>query len=372
MADSFGVAVFGCGGVSAGHFSAYATNPRTRLVAAVDVRPELAQAAAEKWGAQRWYSSVAEALADPEIQIADLCLPHDLHAPIAIQAANAGKHVFVEKPIANTLEEADAMIAACRENNVLLMVDQTKRFQNRHRTLKRLLDEGYVGEPVMVRAAYLQDITYAWQHMEPKRLATYWKHDGVISGIGIHVLDMLRWLIGEAVEVQAVASTSTMIDPARKTEDSGIVLLKFANGCIGEATSSYVLKDPRLGSSWDVMPIEIYGRDGAIQMDWNDIITVTSNGLGGAAGAGTFQIHAAPAVGAPRLPAEGMAGAIEHLIDCLVDGIQPLTHGEDARGSLELVEAAYRSISEGRAIHLPLTPANAGARETVGAIGGGQ
>lgn len=167
-----------------------------------------------------------------------ICPQHNLHAPIAIQAANAGKHVFVEKPIANTLEEADAMIAACRENNVLLMVDQTKRFQNRHRTLKRLLDEGYVGEPVLVRAAYLQDITYAWQHMEPKRLATYWKHDGVISGMGIHVLDMLRWLIGEAVEVQAVASTTTMIDPARKTEDSGIVLLKFANGCIGEATSS--------------------------------------------------------------------------------------------------------------------------------------
>jgi glucose-fructose oxidoreductase len=255
---------------------------------------------------------------------------------------------------------------------VLLMVDQTKRFQNRHRTLKRLLDAGYVGEPVLVRAAYLQDITYAWQHMEPKRLATYWKHDGVISGIGIHVLDMLRWLIGEAVEVQAVASTTTMIDPARKTEDSGIVLLKFANGCIGEATASYVLKDPRLGSSWDVMPIEIYGRNGAIQMDWNDTITVTSSGLGGAAGPGTFQVHAAPAVGAPRPPAEGMAGAIEHLIDCLSTGTQPLTHGEDARGSLELVEAAYRSIKEGRAIQLPLTAANAEAREAVGTIGVGR
>lgn len=368
--ESFGVAVFGCGGVSGGHFAAYATNPRTRLIAAVDVRPELAQAAAEKWGAQRWYSSVAEALADPEIQIADLCLPHDLHAPIAIQAAQAGKHIFVEKPIANTLDEADAMIAACRENNVLLMVDQTKRYQNRHRTLKRLLDAGYVGDPVMVRAAYLQDITYAWQHMEPKRLATYWKHDGVISGIGIHVLDLLRWLIGEVTEVQAVASTSDMIDPARKTEDTGIVLLRFANGCVGEATSSYVLKDPRLGSSWDVMPIEIYGRNGAIQMDWNDTITVTSQGIAGEAGAGTFQLHATPPVGAPRLPAEGMAGAIDHLIDCLATGALPLTHGEDARASLELVEAAYRSIGESRAIRLPLAPGTSAMLEAAGTRGG--
>jgi len=354
MAEPCGVAVFGCGGVSGGHFAAYATNPRARLAAAVDVRPELAQAAATKWGARRWYTSTAEALADPAVQIADLCLPHELHAPVAIQAARAGKHVFVEKPIANTLDEADAMITACRENNVLLMVDQTKRYQHRHRKLKELLDGGYVGDPILVRGAYLQDITYAWQHMDPARLKGYWKHDGVISGIGIHALDMLRWLIGEATEVQAIASTSDLIDPQRRTEDSGLVLLKFANGCIGEVAVSYVLKHPHLGAGWDVMPIEIYGRDGSIRMDEHDRITVTSDKIAGDIGPGVFDVQTRPAVGAPRSPAEGMAGAIEHLLDCVLTGTQPLTHGEDARASLELVEAAYRSISEGRAVRLPL------------------
>jgi len=354
MPKPLGVALFGCGGVSAGHFSAYVANPKARLVAAVDVRPELAEAAAKKWGAEHWYTSTAEALANPEVQIADLCLPHHLHAPVAIEVANAGKHVFVEKPIANTLDEADAMIAACRENNVLLMVDQTKRYQNRHRTLKELLDAGYVGDPILVRGAYLQDITYAWQHMDAARLKGYWKHDGVISGIGIHALDLLRWLIGEVVEVQAVASTSDMIDPARRTEDSGLVLLKFANGCIGQVTVSYVLKHPHLGASWDVMPIEIYGRKGSLRMDEHDVITVTSASIAGDVGAGVFQVQTRPAVGAPRLPEEGMAGAIEHLLDCVLNGTQPLTHGEDARASLELVEAAYHSINEGRAVRLPL------------------
>src|ERR1700694_65659 len=155
MAKPLGVALFGCGGVSGGHFSAYAANPKARLVAAVDVRPELAEAAAKRWGAEHWYTSTAEALANPDVQIADLCLPHHLHAPVAIEAANAGKHVFVEKPIANTLDEADAMIAACRENGVLLMVDQTKRYQNRHRKIKEYIDAGYIGAPVMVRGAYL-------------------------------------------------------------------------------------------------------------------------------------------------------------------------------------------------------------------------
>jgi predicted dehydrogenase len=359
MAESFGVAVLGCGGVAAGHFSAYVANPRARLIAAVDVRPELAEAAAARWGAKRWYSSVEDALADPEVQIADLCLPHHLHAPIAIQAARAGKHVFVEKPIANTLDEADAMIAACREHGVLLMVDQTKRYQNRHRRIKELLDAGYVGEPILVKSAYPQDITYAWSHMEPKRRETYWKHDGVISGIGIHSLDLLRWLVGEVSEVQAIASTSALIESDRQTEDSGIVLLRFENGCIGESTVSYVLKDPRMASGWDLMPLQLYGRHGSLQMDHDDTITLVSDKLAGEARNGIVQMHTRPPVGAPRPPVEGMAGAVDHLLECLRTGQQPLTNGEDARRSLEVVEAAYRSVREGRAIRLPLVPAPA-------------
>jgi len=361
MVQPVGVAVFGCGGVSAGHFAAYTANPMARLVAAVDVRPELAQAAAERWGADRWYSSADEALADADIQLADLCLPHALHASIGIQAANAGKHVFVEKPIANSLDEADAMIAACRTNGVLLMVDQTKRYQSRHRKIKELLEAGYVGETILVKSAYPQDITYAWAHMEPRRRQTYWKHDGVISGIGIHALDLLRWLIGEADEIQALASTSHLIDPDRQTEDTGIVLVHFANGCVGEMTTSYVLRDPRFASSWDAMPLEIYGAIGSIRMDTADTITVTSEKIdaGAAAGSGIFQLHMRPPVGARRTAQDGMAAACAHMLDCVISGREPLTNGEDARRSLELVLAAYASIDQQRAIRLPLASVEA-------------
>jgi predicted dehydrogenase len=361
VAEPVGVAVFGCGGVSGGHFGAYAANPKARLVAAVDTRPELAEAAARRWGAEHWYTTVEEALADPAVQLADLCLPHDLHAPVAIQAANAGKHVFVEKPIANTLDEADAMIEACRRNGVQLMVDQTKRFQHRHRKTKQLVEAGYVGEPILVKSAYLQDITYAWQHMAPKRRETYWKHDGVISGIGIHALDLLRWLVGEVVEVQAVASTSRLIDPERRNEDTGVVLLRFANGCVGEMTTSYVLRDPRMAASWDVMPLQLYGTVGSLHLDLDDTITVASTKVdpGAAAGAGLFQLHTRPPVGAPRPPSEGMAAACEHMLDCVIEGREPLTNGEDARRSLELVVAAYESIRQGRAVRLPLVAAGA-------------
>jgi predicted dehydrogenase len=362
MSDTLGVAVFGCGGVSAGHFSAYAADARARLVAAVDVRLELAEAAARRWGAARAYGRVEDALADPEVDVADLCLPHHLHAPVAIQAVRAGKHVFVEKPIANTLEEADAMIAAARQAGVVLMVDQTKRYQNRHRQVKKLLDAGYVGEPVLVKSAYFQDIGPAWRAMEPKRRETYWKHDGVISGIGIHALDLLRWLIGEVAEVQAIASTSDLIEPGRATEDSAILLLRFTNGCIGEVTVSYVLRDPAMGSNWDMMPLQVFGRDGALQMDADDRVTVSSAKLKQADGAVTAHFHRRPAVGAQRLPVEGMAGAIDHLLNCIGSGTTPLTDGADARRSLEVVEAAYRSLAERRGVRLPLEAAAAGSR----------
>lgn len=361
MVGPYGVAVVGCGGVSSAHFSAYASHPDADLVAAVDVRPDLAEACARRWHARRWYSSVAEALADPEVQIVDLCLPHDLHAPVAIQAARAGKHVFVEKPIANSLEEADLMISAAEENGVLLMVDQTKRYQNRHRAIKNLLDAGYIGTPLLVRSAYEQDITYAWSNMDPTRRATYWKHDGVISGIGIHSLDLLRWLIGEVIEVQAIASTSDLVEQHRTTEDSGIILVRFDNGCIGEVMVSYVLRHPRMASNWDLMPLQIFGHDGSIEMDDHDQVSLHSTGFAQGAGPATVQLEGRPPVGGPSPAAEGMAGAIDHLFECLGTGARPLSDGRDARRSLELVLAAYQSLALRHTITLPLRVADPGS-----------
>src|SRR5262249_23564858 len=151
-------------------------------------------------------------------------------------------------------------------------------------------------------------------------------------------LDLLRWLIGEATEIQALASTSALIDDKRATEDTGIVLVHFANGCIGEMTTSYVLRDPRFASSWDVMPLEIYGTRGSIRMDVGDQITVSSKNVdaGAAVGPGMFQLHTRPPVGAPRPLQDGMAAACAHMIDCVINGEEPLTNGEDARRSLEL------------------------------------
>ncbi len=368
------VCVVGCGGVSASHLAAYQENRLSTLVSCVDIRPEVAQRAATRYGAERWETSWEEAVTREDVDLVDVCMPHALHAPVSIGAARAGKHVFVEKPIANTLDEADAMIAAARDSGVQLMVDQTKRFEPRHQKIKELVEAGVIGRPILAKSAYPQDITYAWEHMEPGRKRTYWKHDGVIGGIGIHTLDMLRWLLGEVESVSAFAGTSRLLGEDRRTEDSGIVLLRFRNGAIAESTVSYVLRDPRMAASWGLMPLQLFGEDGSIQMDLEDRIRVFSyTGArplleGGAATAGdgtnlvpglpplygTAELQLQPPSGAGAQPPRGFAGAIDALLRAISERRPEPVPGEEGRRSLELVLAAYQSVESGRSVPLPL------------------
>ena len=377
------VCVVGCGGVSASHLAAYQEHRLARLVSCVDLRPEVAQRAAQRYSAERWETSWEQAVTRDDVDLVDVCMPHDLHAPVSIGAAQAGKHVFVEKPIANTLEEADAMIAAAKASGVQLMVDQTKRFEPRHQKIKELVEAGVIGKPLLAKSAYPQDITYSWEHMEPGRKRTYWKHDGVIGGIGIHTLDMLRWLLGEVESVAAISGTSRLLGEDRHTEDSGIVLLRFQNGAIAESTVSYVLRDPRMAASWGLMPLQLFGEDGSIQMDLEDRIRVFSyagarpliergsapiapgvpapsedGGLPTAPGLpplyGTVELQLQPPSGAGAQPPRGFAGAIDALLRALTEGKPVPVSGEEGRRSLELVLAAYRSEGTGRRITLPL------------------
>ena len=374
------VCVVGCGGVSGSHLAAYQHHRLAALVSCVDIREHVASAAAQRYGAERWETSWAEAVTRDDVDLVDVCLPHDLHAPVAIGASRAGKHVFVEKPIANTLAEADAMIAAARDAGKALMVDQTKRFEPRHQKIKELVAAGVIGQPVLAKSAYPQDITYAWDHMDPGRKKTYWKHDGGIGGIGIHTLDLLRWLLGEVESIAACAARSRLLGEARHTEDSGIVLLRFASGAIGESTVSYVLRDPRMAASWGLMPLQLFGEDGSIQMDLEDHIRVFSykgasalldapgTGVHAAAAGematnvvpglpplyGTVEVQLRPPSGAPGLPPSGFAGAIDALLRAIVDGGPVPVPGEEGRRSLELVLAAYQSIETGRTVPLPL------------------
>jgi len=135
-------ALIGCGNIGAGgHLPAYAHIPEAELVAVCDAVEELAHAAAERSGATV-YTDYRRLLEQEDIEMVDICLPTYLHAQAVIAAMEAGKHVLCEKPMAHTLEAADAMIEAAQTNGVKLMIGQVRRFDHRYTSIKEQLDAG--------------------------------------------------------------------------------------------------------------------------------------------------------------------------------------------------------------------------------------
>jgi predicted dehydrogenase len=333
MAEPVRLALLGCGGIATAHLSAYAALPELgRVVVACDSDPENARRRAEETGAAACFD-VEEALSRDDVEAVDLCLPHDLHAPVTLAAAAAGKHVLVEKPIARNLEEADRMIAACAAAGVHLMVAHCQRFSAERQTAKRLVDDGAIGRIYLMRTDHNQWVDYPPGHWinDPAKLG-----GGGVAGSGVHHLDVLRWFCGDVAWVSAGLARSGLT--ARTAEDAGLVLLEHASGAVSELALSWTAhRFPWYESFW------IYGSEGVIH---------NVGGLQmfrGLARSGEFE----------RVPKDhddtgGFREEIRHFLTCIRTAQRPRMPGEEARAALELVLAAYRSAERGEKVPLPL------------------
>lgn len=145
------VGFIGGGRIADLHAAGYRDWPKARLVAVCDAREELAAARAREWGADRHYSDYRQLLQDPAIDVVEVITPHHLHAEMAIAALEAGKHVSVQKPMAMSLAEADAMIAAARRSGRKMRVIENFRYYPPLVRAKELLDAGTIGEPISIR-----------------------------------------------------------------------------------------------------------------------------------------------------------------------------------------------------------------------------
>src|SRR5712692_678530 len=147
MSKRFDIAVVGCGGVSPMHFEGYARHPeRVRVAAACDLDPTRAQDAAQKWNIPAVFRSVEEMIAGASWEVAVVCTPTPVRDAVVNTLAAAGKHLFVEKPMADTYEEAQRMVAACQAAGVKLAVDQNFRYHYPFHTARRLIAEGRLGK----------------------------------------------------------------------------------------------------------------------------------------------------------------------------------------------------------------------------------
>ncbi len=337
MAERIRVALIGCGGISRAHARGYLQSPDLfEVVACCDERKELAEERAQQLGAEVVATNYRQVLARDDVDAVDICLPHHLHAEVAIAAAEAGKHVLVEKPIATTLEEADAMIAAAKKMGVVLMVAHNERYMPVYRKAKELVEQGVLGRIFLARADHNQFVRINERHWLWHKATA---GGGVLIGSGIHRVDILRWLVGEIVRVwhQQVIVPERFSD---EVEAASVTLFEFANGAIGELTCNWSAYAAPTAPWYELL--WLYGTEGSLHNVGG--LFVASEKL--PEGQSKFtQI--------PLPDEDSFVNEIRHFGECVRDGKLPLTSGEEGRKSLAVVLAAYQAAETGEGIPVP-------------------
>ncbi|MEM2861707.1 MAG: Gfo/Idh/MocA family oxidoreductase, partial [Nitrososphaerota archaeon] len=197
MSRKLGVLVHGAGWVSTQHIEAYKNNPHTRVVAISSRRLESARKRAEEAGLHdvKLYDDYHKALENPDVDIVSICTPQHLHAQNTIDAAKAGKHMLIEKPIANSVEEMKAMRDAVRKAKVKTVVSFVLRWNPLFEAIKILISSGFLGKIYYVETDYQSAIAAWWSGYEDARK----KETGVSAFLvgGCHAIDAMRWFASE-------------------------------------------------------------------------------------------------------------------------------------------------------------------------------
>lgn len=317
--------VLGAGIIAQSFMEAAPDVPELEVALICDVVEDTARALAGPLGIA-WETDYRAVLEDATIDAVYIALPHHLHAEVAVAAAQAGKHILLEKPMANSLEEADRILAAQKRAGVKLMLGFTHRFHSELQTAKRLIDAGELGRvtlalDIMTTGGRIPG--WFWQ----KRQAG----GGVLHVNGAHSFDRLRWLVGsEIVEVFAYAET---YDTRKTVEDSTVVAIRFANGAMGSTIHNWVV-DFDLPFKCD---LDLYGSGGAIRIDtWN-----------------ALEFSNAHHAWTQRRERDDMfQKEISEFVGAILEDREPCVTGEDGRRSLACVQAAYESARTGKPVRI--------------------
>jgi UDP-N-acetyl-2-amino-2-deoxyglucuronate dehydrogenase len=348
--------IIGCGMIAEFHARAIAEIPETTLVAAFS-RSEAngAKIAGMSTGECVVYDDLDAMLAHPGLDVVCICTPSGAHLEPALKAAQAGKHLVVEKPLEITVARCDAIIEACDSANVRLCSIFPSRFSPANRTVKQAIDSGRFGRIT------LGDTHVKWwrtqEYYDSGKWRGTWDLDGggALMNQAIHNVDLLQWLMGEVESVQAM--TGLLVHERIEVEDTAVAAVRFKNGALGvieAATSAF----PGL-----LKRTEIHGENGSARVEQDDVTLWTFRDQQ----PGDSEILAPKGAGPggsadPR--AISHAGHRDQLIDFLraIDTQTPaLVDGREGRKAVEIIRAIYKSSRTGRAVALPLVDEDAGA-----------
>ncbi len=222
---TYGVGIIGASRVSGGHAAAVAAVPETQLVAIAEPDAQRREQFAHNKPCTA-YASHAELLADPRVDIVMIGLPHYLHTEVAVAACEAGKHVFLEKPMAMTVADCDAISAAAENAGVKLLVAHTEHFVPAGLAARQLIEDGRLGTVVFATDTWYRTFDLAFR--PPWFLNRAEGGGGMWYMNGVHMLDRLTWLIGSPIMAVRAWVSNPMV--GQNTDDTGLAWLDFANG----------------------------------------------------------------------------------------------------------------------------------------------
>lgn len=355
-----GVGVIGCGGIARlAHLPNLARNPRVRLVAVADINQESARQAAEEFGAESFYTDYHDLLANPAVEAVTVTTWPSAHAEAVIAAAEAGKHILCEKPIAPTLEEADAMVDAAEKAGVKFTMGYQSRFGAQLPAMKKMIDDGLLGQIM----GMTQIAAGPSRHRVPWFLQHRYAGGGVLMDWGIYTAHSILWLMGPAESVYATTAIFRKeVDVGGRpgiptvhvsdidVEDTVSAHLKFKSGAMGSWYAAWAVAAGHGYQSID-------GSEGSVVSERGGGLRVSSRRL-----EDPDYLRGAwrqvPLVEPPLL--EVHYRKLAHLVDAVLDDTPLQMTGADGRDALELVLAVYRSAETGKPVTLPLPRAHAG------------
>ncbi len=339
MADQkIGVGLIGLGGISFAHEAGYAgLGDECQIVAMCDLNPDEVANRTGMYDA-RGYSHYQDLLADPRVDMVDITTPHDSHAEITLAALKAGKHVFVEKPIAVTSRQGREMIDCAEERGMKLGVAENTRFVTAYLAAEKILKQGILGDIWSVRTLIAGSEVYRiknpnlWHGKSP--------YGGVILDSAVHNLYLFKWFFGEIKDVFGIASK---IVPEGEVEDNGLLLGHLANGAEFQLNVSCTFEIP-----WTER-VEIYGSAGGMIIDQLvDPVARYYQGSGDIEGTIV-----------PDVPFDPMAWKFNSMVEEVRDFVHairddrpPLVDPADALYAVKVVEAVDRSIRAGHPVEI--------------------
>ena len=341
------VAILGCGFIAHIHASSYQRFVHhAEVVAVYTRRAEKAKAFADQFSIPAYFDDVDKLLEETDCDVVDICLPNYLHHEVCLKAANAGKHVIVEKPLCLSLQEADEMIATCKKNGKLLMYAEELCFAPKYERMRAIMDSGAVGNLYMLKQCEKHSGPHSrWFYESDK------SGGGVMMDMGCHAIAWFRWML-KGAKVKNVYGNFMRVLHDTDGEDHSVTQIEFEKDgrtilCIGEDSWA------KQGGMQDC--IEVYGDKG---VGYADLFQGNSSQLYSLDGY-DYASEKAGATTGWTFPVfeeafnQGYPQELGHFIDCVREGKTPLVTGEDGREVLEIIHAAYTSAKEGRKVSLP-------------------